>query len=100
MSVQDCEALTMDKNDNTYDLTDIADLREGPGILVLSTDLRLIHMNRRGWELMQHINSEQAVKAAGVLPAQVIQMCAEIEKLLRGQSQAKDWEQLEVRRLV
>ena len=90
----------MDKNDNTYDLTDIADLREGPGILVLSTDLRLLHMNRRGWELMQHINSEQAVKAAGVLPAQVIQMCAEIEKLLRGQSQAKDWEQLEVRRLV
>jgi DNA-binding CsgD family transcriptional regulator len=57
-------------------------------------------MNRRGWDLIRQINDDQKVKAAGVLPIQVIQICEEIERFLHGQLQAKDWEQLEVRRVV
>jgi two-component system, NarL family, nitrate/nitrite response regulator NarL len=87
--------------DHDEDFKEIADLRGGPGILILSTDMRLQHMNRRGWEFIRLINEEQAAKdAGGLLPVQVSQICAEIEKLLRGQADAKDWEQLEVRRLT
>jgi DNA-binding CsgD family transcriptional regulator len=85
-----------------HGLEGIADLRGGPGILILSTDARLLHMNRRGWELVRQINDTQyAMNASGgLLPAQVLQICSEIQKLLRLPSGSKDWEQLEVRRLA
>jgi DNA-binding CsgD family transcriptional regulator len=95
------EGIVEQQLDHDEDYKEIADLRGGPGILILSTDMRLQHMNRRGWEFIRLINEEQAVKdAGGLLPVQVSQICAEIEKLLRGQSDAKDWEQLEVRHLT
>jgi len=82
------------------DVQGLADLRGGPGILILSTDHKLLHMNRRGWELVRQINETQAVKAGGLLPAAVTEICAEIHGLLRAQIGSKDWEQLEVRRLA
>jgi DNA-binding CsgD family transcriptional regulator len=61
-------------------------------------------MNRRGWELIRHINDAQTVaetvKAGGLLPAAVTDICTEIHTLLKAQLGSKDWEQLEVRRLV
>src|SRR5687768_2442552 len=88
--------------DHHHDLKGIADLRGGPGILILSTDAHLLHMNRRGWELVRQINDAQyeANTGGGLLPAQVRQICSEIQKLLRSPSGTKDWEQLEVRRLA
>ncbi|WP_447986154.1 LuxR C-terminal-related transcriptional regulator [Nitrospira sp. Nam74] len=87
-----------------HDLQGIADLRGGPGLIILSTDNRLLHMNRRGWELIRHINDAQTVaetvKAGGLLPTAVTDICTEIHTLLKGQLASKDWEQLEVRRLV
>ena len=86
------------------DLNGIVGLRGGPGLLILSTDNRLLHMNRRGWELMRQINDSQTVtetvKAGGMLPTAIIEICAEIQTLLKAQLGSKDWEQLEVRRLV
>ncbi|MGH7230857.1 MAG: helix-turn-helix domain-containing protein [Nitrospiraceae bacterium] len=89
-------------SDNNHDLEEIADLRGGPGILIFSPDARLLHMNRRGWELIRQINDAQyEVKAnGGLLPAQVIEICSEIHKLLKPPAGSKDWEQLEVRRLA
>jgi DNA-binding NarL/FixJ family response regulator len=78
----------------------IAALRGGPGILLLSADTRLLHMNRKGWELIREINEAQCLKAGGLMPLAVTQICAEIQKLLQAQSGAKDWEQLEVRRIT
>jgi DNA-binding CsgD family transcriptional regulator len=88
--------------DKTHNVKEIADLRGGPGILILSTDARLLHMNRRGWELVRQVNDVQyALKAGGgLLPVQVIEICSEVHKLLRAPSGSKDWEQLEVRRLA
>jgi len=86
--------------DPTNDLRGIADLREGPGLLILSTDNRLLHMNRRGWELVREIGEAQVIKAGGLLPNAVSEICAEIHTLLKAQVGSKDWEQLEVRRLV
>jgi len=86
------------------DLKGIAGLRGGPGLLILSTDNRLLHMNRRGWELVRQINDSQTVtetvKAGGMLPTAIIEICAEVQTLLKAQLGSKDWEQLEVRRLV
>jgi len=88
----------------SHDFNGIAGLRGGPGLLILSTDNRLLHMNRRGWELIRQINDCQTVtetvKAGGMLPTAVTEICAEIQTLLKAQLGSKDWEQLEVRRLV
>ncbi|WP_447979431.1 response regulator transcription factor [Candidatus Nitrospira bockiana] len=89
----------MDKSEFSHDLQGPADLRGGPGILILSTDNKLLHMNRRGWELIKQINEVQAVRAGGLLPNAVTEICSEIQNLLRAQLGSKDWEQLEVRRL-
>lgn len=87
-----------------HDLTGIAGLRGGPGLLILSTDNRLLHMNRRGWELVRQINETQSVtetvKAGSLFPSAITEICTEIKKLLNAQLGSKDWEQLEVRRLV
>ena len=82
------------------DLQGLADLRSGPGILILSTDTRLLHMNRRGWELIRQINDTQPLKAGGLLPVAVTEICSEIQSLLSAQLGSKDWEQLEIRRLA
>jgi DNA-binding CsgD family transcriptional regulator len=88
----------------SHDFNGIAGLRGGPGLLILSTDNRLLHMNRRGWELFRHISDSQTVtetvKAGGMLPTAVTEICGEIQTLLKAQLGSKDWEQLEVRRLV
>jgi DNA-binding CsgD family transcriptional regulator len=88
----------------SHELQGIADLRGGPGLIVLSTDKRLLHMNQRGWELIRQINDSQTVtetvKAGGLLPTAVTEVCTEIHTLLKTQLGLKDWEQLEVRRLV
>lgn len=84
----------------TTEIQGLADLRGGPGILILSTDHKLQHMNRRGWELVRQINETHAVKAVGLLPTAVTEICDEIHKLVQTQLASKDWEQLEVRRLA
>lgn len=89
---------------SSYDLQGIADLRGGPGLIILSTDNRLLHMNRRGWDLLRQINDSQTVtqtvSAGGLLPTAVTEICSEIRGVLKAQLGSKDWEQLEVRRLV
>lgn len=87
-------------SESAHDIQGIADLRGGPGLLILSTDNRLLHMNRRGWELVRNISEVQPLKAEGLLPTAVTEICAEIRCLLKAQFGSKDWEQLEVRRLV
>ena len=79
----------------------IVEQRVGPGILLLSPLLQLMHINRRAWELSGKITQAQNGKAAaGVLPAAVTELCAEVVKALQVGTDAKDWEQLQIRRLV
>ena len=79
----------------------LVEQRVGPGILLLSPALKLMHMNRRAWELSGKITQAQNGKAAtGVLPPAVTQLCAEVITALRVRIDAKDWEQVQITRLV
>lgn len=82
-----------------------AEERSGPGVLVLAPPMRLLHMNQRAWDLTSHLdrceNGNGNLKPAkGLLPAPLLQLCAEIFRLLKDRTEAKDWEQFEVRRLL
>jgi len=83
----------------------IADQRAGPGIVVLSSSMQLLHMNRQAAELSTQINQAENGKenkkiAHGVLPMAMTELCTEILKVLQVRTEAKDWEQFEVKRLA
>ena len=80
--------------------TSIVDLRGGPGIILLSIDTHLLHMNRKGWELIKQINEAQSVKADGLVPPAIMQICTEVLRTLQTPLDSKDLEQLEVRRIA
>jgi DNA-binding CsgD family transcriptional regulator len=84
---------------------EIAEQRGGPGVLVVAPPMRLLHMNQRAWDLTSHIdhcdNGNGISKAAkGLLPAPLLQLCVEIFRHLKYRTEAKDWEQFEVRRML
>ncbi len=83
----------------------IVDQRAGPGIVVLSTSMQLLHMNRQAAILGRHINQSEKGHnegkfATGVLPAALTELCNEIVKALHVRTEAKDWEQFEVKALA
>lgn len=84
---------------------DLIDQRAGAGIVVLSSSMQLLHMNRQAAELSKLINMAEnggaPPKAAqGVLPSALTQLCADIMKALQVRTEAKDWEQFEVKRIA
>ena len=79
----------------------IAEQRVGPGILMLSPALQLMHMDRRAWELSGKIMlAQNGMSATGVLPTAVTELCAEVITALQIRTDAKDWELVQLRRLV
>lgn len=83
----------------------IADQRAGPGIVVLSTTMQLLHMNRQAADLSRKINqaengNQDGKSASGVLPTALTELCGEIVKALHVRTEAKDWEQFEVKSLA
>lgn len=94
---------------NAVDYTDpadaLADQRAGAGIVVLSSSMQLLHMNRQAAELSKQVNMNEnggtpARAAQGVLPAAVTELCSEIIKALQVRTEAKDWEQFEIKRIA
>ena len=80
-------------------IEEIVEQRVGPGILLLSPALQLIHMNLRAWELSGKITQAENGKAAtGVLPTAVTELCAEVVTAFQARTNAKDWEQVQIRR--
>jgi len=82
----------------------LADQRAGSGIVVLTASMQLLHMNRQASELAQKINAAEHVgnaakSAHGVLPAVLTELCGEIIKALHVRTEAKDWEQFEIKRV-
>jgi DNA-binding CsgD family transcriptional regulator len=88
--------------ENLYDQAEsIAEKRMGPGILMLSSSMQLLYSDRPTWELFGRINKVRGQKIAnGVLPPAVIELCAEIIKMLQVRTEAKDWEQFRVKRVL
>ena len=96
---EDVEQATADPGEN------IAEQRAGPGIVVLSTSMQLLHMNRQAVDLSRKINecekdSKDGKVASGVLPACLTELSGEIVKALHVRTEAKDWEQFEVKALA
>src|SRR5438093_12760470 len=79
----------------------LVEQRVGPGILLLSPTLKLMHMNRRAWELSRKITQAQNGKAAtGVLPPAVTELCVEVSAALRVSIDAKAWDHSQITRWV
>src|SRR5437870_12863639 len=75
-------------------LEELVEQRVGPGILLLSPALKLMHMNRRAWELSRKITQGDNGKAAtGVLPPAVTQLCGAVSAALRVSIHATHWAQ-------
>src|SRR5437879_13171943 len=77
----------------------------GPGIIVLVLPMRILYMNQRASDLIAHFPWENHANghprgAKGVLPTPVLEVCSEVERLLGERTHGKDWERLEVKRLV
>src|SRR5438876_12015435 len=80
-------------------LEELVEQRVGPGILMLSPALKLMHMNRRAWELSRKITQGENGKAAtGVLPPAVTELCPEVVTAFQVRTNAKDWEQVQITR--
>jgi hypothetical protein len=73
----------------------------GLGIMLLTPYMRLLYKDRRAGELCQQIIRCQDGKAAnGVLPSAVASLVDQIQKLLKVQTDPKDWEQIQLTRVV
>ena len=73
----------------------------GPGIMLLTPSMRLLYKNRRAWELCQHIiQCQDGITANGVLPRAVASLVDEIRTTLKVRTDPKDWEQIQLRRVV
>src|SRR6266404_4535949 len=73
----------------------------GPGIMLLTASMRLLYKDRRAWELCQQIIRCQDGKAAhGVLPPAVASLVEQIQKLLKLRTDPKDWERIQLSRVV
>jgi DNA-binding CsgD family transcriptional regulator len=97
--------VTTEPLNNSEQVETIADQRTGSGIVVLSASMQLLHMNRQASDLSRQINlaecSGQAPKSIhGVLPKALTELCSEIVKALQVRTEAKDWEQFEIKRVA
>ena len=79
--------------------------RKGPGLLVLASPRRLLHINQRAIELMRQLmalDDGQAQKTAinGFLPAPLFEVCAEVFQLIRDRTEMEDPRRFEIKRKV
>jgi DNA-binding CsgD family transcriptional regulator len=69
--------------------------------MLLTDSMQLLYKDRRAWELCQQIIQCQDGKTAnGVLPPAVASLVDHIRKFLTVRTDQKDWEQLQLRRIV
>src|SRR2546426_11322961 len=72
-------------------LETLVEQRVGPGILLLSPALKLMHMNRRGWEPRRKITQgENREAASGRLPPALTQLRGEASAARRARSDAEE----------
>jgi DNA-binding CsgD family transcriptional regulator len=91
-----------DRDDVSIDRKEILAVRHmGPGIMLLTASMRLLYKDRRAGELCQQIIRCQDGKTAnGVLPPAVASLVYQIRKTLTVRTDPKDWEQIQLGRVV
>ncbi len=90
------------KDDVSIDHTEsLAIPHAGPGIMLLTASMRLLYKDQRAWELCQQIiRCQEGITAHGVLPPAIASLVDQIQKLITVRTDPKDWEQLQLRRVV
>ncbi len=83
----------------------LIDQRVGPGMLVLAPPMRVLHVNQHAGELIRQITQVnnghgRSRHAIGRLPMSIRHICEEIFDTLRVRDHAKDWERLEIKRVL
>ena len=79
--------------------------RDSPGVMVFAPPLQLLHMTQRAAEIIGQLKTPADQRdpvgiANRTLPSPLREICADIFGLLQGRTVAKDWEQLEINRLI
>jgi len=84
----------------TEDIQRISHSCGAPGILVLSAQRKVLHVNHRGWELIHDFDSAKLVKTSwGMLPCVVSEVLEDLQRIAREQFSRKDVTHIEVRRM-
>src|SRR2546428_14132573 len=82
-------------------LESIVEKRAGPGILLLTSSNRLLYKDRQAWELCAQLgNGTGKSSSNGALPPAIIELANEINRLLQIWPDAKDWEQIRIKRVI
>jgi len=71
--------------------------RQGPGIMVFSSSLKLLHKNRRAEELMALLTAKDAGFSSDLMPAAVHRVCHSILESLSRRRPAPAWVQVSER---
>lgn len=79
--------------------------REGPGLLVLASPRRFLHINQRAIELMRELTAldqgqAKETSANGLLPAPLFEVCAEGFLVLQDRTEMQDSRRFEIKRNV
>ena len=75
--------------------------RESPGILVFSTSMQLLYMNREAQELTKRLHETNVGNhEKGLLPFEVMSLCKDLVTLFRTRVHPKDWEQMQLTRVA
>ena len=88
----------------------IMNQRNGPGIVLLSSGMQLLYMNRQAKSIWRHVEQDPGLSlvvptngnksaTTGTLPPVLLDLCAELVKAMQVTDEPKDWEECEVRRL-
>ena len=77
----------------------IAGKRIRPGILILTPSAQLLYKDHRAWDLCAAINKADGRTADG-LPCCIVDLCREVSNLLQIWTDARDWEQIRIKRLI
>ena len=73
----------------------------GPGIVVLSPSLQVLHMNRRAMDLLNQLeHTAQSTGAERAVAAPVHQHCQDIIETLQARLESNNWEQFQQYRTI
>ena len=72
----------------------------GPGILVLSPTMQVLHVNRRALELAARIGQVEVGSVNSLLSTPVFGLCGHVLEALNSRIAAGNWDPFEVRRFV
>lgn len=76
--------------------------QEGPGLLVMASPPRLLHINQRARELMGQLKAfedehAEGFATKGLLPQALLVVCAKIIRVMQDRTKLEDWKRFEMR---